>query len=297
MNLEKIKQEVERITAEANFSLRKDVLKLLKKAYLIEKNKKAKLALGWILDNTEITKKENLAICQDTGLPIIFIKVGKGININFAVLDLIKKSVESAYRKNYLRPSIVDPLKRGQPSYAGAICHLDFSSFKEGLKITIFPKGFGSENKSQLKMFNPTAELKQIEDFIVECAKQAGPAACPPFIIGVGIGGTADKSLLLAKQSLLDDVTKPNLDKDLYKIEKRLVEKINSLRIGPMGLGGNSTCLAVKIKKSPTHIAGLPVGVNISCWALRSASVCINSKSEYRNPKQISDFKKSYEKK
>ena len=144
------------------------------------------------------------------------------------------------------------------------------------MTITIFPKGFGSENKSNLKMFNPTASLKQIEDFIVESVNAAGPESCPPFIVGVGIGGTSDTALLLAKKALLGRIDKPNPDKLLNGLEKQLLKRINASGIGPMGLGGKCSSLAVKIKKLPTHIAGLPVGVNISCHALRSASIRIN---------------------
>lgn len=273
MNKKLIQNGLENIVKEASFSLRKDVSKLLRQAYSREKSKRAKKALAWILDNARIAKNKSLAICQDTGLPVIFVEAGKDVAINFSLIDTIKKGVEIGYRKNYLRPSIVDPLLRGKSFYKGAICHLDFSPNIKGLKITIFPKGFGSENKSQLKMFNPTTSLEQIEEFVVEVVKKAGPEACPPFVVGVGIGGTSDYALLLAKKALLEKIDRPNPDKFLNSLEKKLLRKINLLKIGPMGLGGNSTALAVKIKKAPTHIAGLPVGVNISCHALRSATI------------------------
>lgn len=259
-------KKIEQAAAKANFVLREDVLKALKSAYKRETSKKARLALSWIIENAKLAKKEKLAICQDTGLPIVFIETKSA---DASLVRAIKKSVASAYRKNYLRPSTVDPLKRGKPSYGQVITHVDFSS-KNGIKITILPKGFGCENKSQLKMFNPTASLEKIEDFIVKAVKEAGPEACPPFVVGVGIGGTSDYALLLAKKALLERIDKP-----LSSLEKRLLKKINSLNIGPMGLGGKTTALAVKIKKAPTHIAGLPVGVNISCHALRSATVSI----------------------
>ena len=268
-----VKKEVEKLVAKASFVLRDDVSRLISKAYRSESNQRAKKALAWILDNAKIAEKEPLAICQDTGLAIVFIEAGKNIKVNSALIETIKRGVEDGYRKNHLRPSIVDSLLREESTHKGVICHLDFSSKMRGLKITVFPKGFGSENKSQLKMLNPTASIEEIEDFILNCVKTAGPEACPPFIVGVGIGGTSDQALLLAKKSFLDRVDKPNVDKHLNNIEKRLIKKINSLKIGPMGLGGKTTCLAVKIKKAPTHIAGLPVGVNISCWALRSATL------------------------
>lgn len=270
-----LKKEMESLAAKANFSLRKDVLILLKRAYSEEKNKKAKKALKWILDNSEIAYKENLAVCQDTGFPVIFIEVGINREISGSMVKVIEDSVVSGYQKNYLRASIVDPLKRGKSTYKGVITHVDFSSKEKGIKITVFPKGFGSENKSQLKMFNPTSGLNEIEDFIVDSVKKAGAGSCPPFFIGVGIGGTSDQALYLAKKALLSRVDNPNSDKQLDALEKRLLKKINFLKIGAMGFGGKSTALAVKIKKASTHIAGLPVGVNISCHALRSATLVI----------------------
>jgi len=269
----KVEKVVEKLVGKASFIMRDDVRKLLNKAYSCETNKKAKKALKQILDNAKIAKKERLAICQDTGLPIVFIEAGKGAKLSLGLIGAIKKGVEDGYRKNYLRASIVDPHLRGRSGYEGALVHVDFSSKSKGLKITVFPKGFGSENKSQLKMFNPTAGLEKIEEFILDCVKEAGPESCPPFIVGIGIGGASDKALLLAKKAFFDRVDRTNPDRALNNLEKSLLKKINSLKIGVMGLGGKSTCLAVKIKKAPTHIAGLPVGVNISCWALRSATV------------------------
>ncbi|MCK9614142.1 MAG: fumarate hydratase [Candidatus Omnitrophica bacterium] len=267
-----LKCDIELLVKEANFSLRRDVSKLLNRAYRAETNKKAKKALSWILGNADIAKKQDLAICQDTGLPIIFIEVGNNKSISCVCVKNIEQEVSLAYRKNYLRPFSVSPLCRITPSYKGVITHVDFNPAKRGIKVTVFPKGFGSENKSQLKMFNPTVEVTEIEDFIVESVAKAGPEACPPFIVGVGIGGTSDEALLLAKKALLAGIDLPNKDRLLNNLEKRLLKKINALGIGPMGLGGTHTALAVKIKTVPTHIAGLPVAINISCHALRSAS-------------------------
>ncbi|UCD15463.1 MAG: fumarate hydratase, partial [Candidatus Omnitrophota bacterium] len=187
-----LRKKIEGLVAEANFSLRADVLKLLKKAYLSEKSSKAKKALGWILDNADIARKEKLAICQDTGLAIVFVEAGRKEVVCSSTIKVIQEAIACGYRKNYLRPSVVAPLKRGTPSYKGAIVHLHFSSKIKGIKITVFPKGFGSENKSQLKMFNPTATIKEIEDFIVDSIIAAGAGSCPPFIVGVGIGGSSD---------------------------------------------------------------------------------------------------------
>jgi len=276
MNNKKLEKQLENLVVKASFYLRDDLKRLLLKAQRVETKPKAKKALGWILENARIARKERLAICQDTGLPVVFIEAGRDVKVDSYLLKVIKKAVENGYRKNYLRPSITDPLKR-RSSYKGIICHTDFSNSK-GLKLTVFPKGFGSENKSQLKMFNPTVSIEDIKKFVVEAVKSAGPESCPPFVIGLGIGGTSDQALLLAKKALIEKVDRLNPDKSLRSLEKDLLKKINSLKIGPMGFGGKNTCLAVKIKKAPTHIAGLPVGVNISCHALRSATITIKTK-------------------
>ena len=273
MNIARVKKGVEKAVAKASFRLRADVAKLLRISLRSEKKKQAKQALKWILDNARIAQAQRIAICQDTGLPVVFIEAGADAKVSACLIEAIKAAVANGYRKSYLRPSVVDPLIRGKSSYQGMIYHLDFFPKQKGLKITIFPKGFGSENKSALKMFNPSASFKQIEDFIVESVKAAGPESCPPFVIGVGIGGTSDTALLLAKKALLERVDRPNREKTLNNLEKKLLKRINTLGIGPMGLGGKCTALAVKIKKAPTHIAGLPVGVNISCHALRSATI------------------------
>ncbi len=270
-----ISKHIEDLVRKASFSLRKDIEKALEKAYHQEKEKKAKMALGWILENAKIAEKEKIALCQDTGLPVIFIEAGNDVKLTAALLKRVRDAVLGAYKDNCLRPSLVDPLTRNNPQYQGLIEHIIFLPKAKGLRITILPKGFGSENKTQLKMFEPTAQIKQIEEFIVNCVKEAGPESCPPFFLGIGIGGTSEYALYLAKKALLDKIDSPNNDKFLRTLEKRILSKINSLKIGPMGLGGKFTALAVKIKKSQTHIAGLPVGVNISCHALRSATIKI----------------------
>jgi fumarate hydratase subunit alpha len=267
-----MKELIENLVKKANFSLRKDVLFLLKNAYRKEKNKKAKMALKWILENCIIAKKENIAICQDTGLPILFWEVGKDKKLDYRLVKEVEELIEKSYKKYFLRPSIVDALKRGSPGYKGVVSYIEFTHEK-AIKLTLLVKGFGSENKTQLKMFSPTSLWKEIEDFVIESIKKGGPDACPPFIVGIGIGGTSEDCLMLAKKSLLERVDKPNKDKFLAKLEEKLLKKINTLKIGPFGFGGKFTALAVKIKTSFTHIAGLPVGVNISCWALRSAKI------------------------
>jgi len=261
-----------KLTIAANTSLRKDVLSLLRRAYSEESERESRYFLKLIIDNAETARKRKIPICQDTGLPIVFLEVGRNISLNAYIVDAVRKGVLKGYEEAGLRASFVDALNRGTPFYSVPFIHIEYRRDTEGLKITVLPKGFGSENKTRLKMLNPTATQEEIEEFIVESVRIAGPDACPPFVVGVGIGGTSDYALLLAKKALLENLTRDNPQSSLKRWEKKILKKINSLRIGVMGLGGRYTSLAVRIKTAPTHIAGLPVGINISCHALRSAT-------------------------
>jgi len=266
----KITKAVADLCVKANCVLRQDILRKLKSAYNQEKNRRIKKALGAIIENARIAKKEKLAICQDTGLPVIFIELGQDVKILGGFKKAVINGVSLGYKKGNFRESIVqDPLNRGKSSYKGAIIHTDIVRGNK-LKVTVLPKGFGCENKSQLKMFNPTASLAEIKKFIVNAVATSGPDACPPYVVGVGIGGSADYAGFLAKEALLRDINTKR-----SRLEQDLEKEIGRLHIGPMGLGGRFTCLAVNIEIYPTHIAGLPVAVNISCHALRSASVTL----------------------
>jgi len=272
-----IKNTVADLCVQANLILRRDVLAKLKSAYKNETGKRAKNILEAIIKNAAIARRDKLAICQDTGLPCVFIELGQEVKIEGDLKKAVNQGVELGYRKAYLRNSIIkDPLLRGVSGYQPAIIHIDIVKGSK-LKITVMPKGFGCENKTQLRMFKPTAKIEDIKKFIVEAIKSAGPDACPPYVVGVGIGGSADYACLLAKKSLLRKITSYELRATSYKskLEHELFNEINKLNIGPMGLGGKATCLAVNIETYPTHIAGLPVAVNISCHALRSASKII----------------------
>jgi fumarate hydratase subunit alpha len=281
ISAEKIKNTVKDLCIKANLDLRKDVLNALKIALPKEKNKRAKNILQAIIENAAVARKENLAICQDTGMLCVFVEIGGNVGVKGNLKAAINKGVELGYRKAFLRNSVVkDPLARGRSGYAPAVIHIDIVP-GDKLKIAVLPKGFGCENKSQLRMFKPTATREEIKQFVVEAVKSAGPDACPPYVIGVGIGGTADYACLLAKKALLKKVHGSEFrapacpagrQSSTVKLEKELFNEINKLNIGPMGLGGESTCLAVNIMTYPTHIAGLPVAVNISCHALRSAT-------------------------
>jgi len=273
-----ITKAVTELTRRANFILRRDVLSALRRAYGLEKDKRAKTILKAMLDNAAYAKRENLAICQDTGLPVVFAEVGQDVQISGDLKAAINKGINNGYKKYFLRNSIVsDPLLRGAPKFSPCVIHTDLIRGNK-IKLTVLPKGFGCENKSQLKMFKPTAGIKEIKKFIVDAVISAGPDACPPYVIGVGIGGTADYASIMAKKALLKFVVRrPSsvVRNGIRTMEHDLLTAINRLNIGPMGLGGKATALAVNIQTYPTHIAGLPVSVNISCHALRSASVIL----------------------
>ena len=297
---DKVRDAAADLAKEANFVLRKDVLDALKSALAKETDNRARKILKAIINNAEIAKKEKLAICQDTGLPVVFGEIGQEARITGGSLQgAISQGLELGYARGNLRRSIVkDPLSRGgsgftpleagcrrQPSDASgvlpltgfipAIIHTEIIK-GDKIKLSLLPKGFGCENKSQIRMFKPTASIEEIKRFILEAVEKAGPDACPPFVLGIGIGGTQDYAAFLAKKALLNKIKNQkskikNTNQKIYKLEIELLKEINNLRIGPMGLGGKTTCLGVNILSYPTHIAGLPVAINISCHALRSA--------------------------
>ena len=275
INAQTITKTVRDLCLKANLELRKDVLSSLKQAYARETNKRAGNILRAILENARIAKKEKLAICQDTGLPCVFVELGQDVKIKGDLKAAINRGIAEGYKKGSFRNSIIpDPLRRGKSASVPGLIYVDLVKGNK-LKLTVMPKGFGCENKSQLKMFNPTAGWDEIKKFILDSVKIAGPDACPPYVIGLGIGGTAEYACLMAKKALLRTAIpacRPALN---AKLESDLLKKINKLNIGPMGLGGKTTALAVNIETYPTHIAGLPVAVNISCHATRSATVVL----------------------
>ncbi len=270
----KITDLVAKLCVQANLVLRKDTLSHLKSAYSKETRKSAKEFLSAIIKNAEIASLKKIAICQDTGLASVFVEIGQDVRIAGSIKQAINKGVEIGYKKGYLRNSVIrDPLSRKKAGYSPAIIHFDINRGKK-IKITVFPKGFGCENKTQLKMFPPTAQIKEIKEFIINAVKAAGADACPPYTIGVGIGGTADYAVFLAKKALLGSVVR-RPSSAVRKLGNDLLKEINKLNIGPMGLGGKTTALAINIETYPTHIAGMPVAVNISCHALRSATAVL----------------------
>jgi fumarate hydratase subunit alpha len=229
-----------------------------------------------IIQNAEIASSENIPLCQDTGMAVVFLEIGQDVHVNGGLLyDAINEGVRQGYRDGYLRKSTLDPITRqNRGDNTPAVIHPEIVSGAK-LKIIFAPKGFGSENMSRVMMFPPSAGIEGAKDFIVQRVIESGGNPCPPIVVGVGLGGTFEKSALIAKKALLRPLGSPNSDSVLDALEKELLEKINSTGIGPMGLGGNTTALAVHINSYPTHIASLPVAVNIQCHSCRHAEAIL----------------------
>lgn len=277
INVKKIKDAVEELCLKANFELRRDVLGALRAALRKERSARARGILQTLIENARLAKSERISICQDTGMVFVHLDIGQNVRlIGGSLRRAVNDGVRSAYSKGCLRKSVVDsPLSRkNTKTNTPAIIVTDIVD-GDKIKIDVSPKGFGSENKSKIKMFKPTASIRDIKDFIRSVVIEAGPDACPPFILGVGIGGTFETAAGLAKRSLLRPIDRKNPDKCLAKLERELIAEINSLGMGPMALGGSTTVLGVNILDYPTHIAGLPVAVNVSCHATRSGSKTI----------------------
>jgi len=274
LNVNKIKSTVAKLSVDSNIKLRDDILNAVKKALKGEKAKIAKDMLKILLENAAIAKKEKRALCQDTGIVSVYLEIGQNVRlVGGALEDAVNKGVKEGYKRAYFRKSVVkSPLIRvNTGTNAPAMIYTRIVKGNK-VKVSLMPKGFGSENKSAIKMLLPTDGEKEIISFVSEVVKKAGPDACPPYILGIGIGGTFEKASSMAKEALLWPIDKPNLKKHLKKLESKILKKVNKLGIGPMGLGGKTTCLGVKILECPTHIAGLPVAVNIGCHITRSAA-------------------------
>ncbi len=275
-----IENTVMDLCIEANTVLRPDILKGIEDLYQSEKdNTPAKGMLKILLENAEIAQRDKLAICQDTGMVAVFIDIGNDAVIQVrggSLVEAVNKGVERSYREGYFRKSVVgDPILRDNTgTNAPAVIHIGVID-GDGIRISVMPKGFGSENKSRMAMLDPTAGTQKIVDFCVETVRIAGPDACPPYVLGVGLGGTMEECAFLAKMALLRPINEPNSKPHLAELERSIKEKTEALGIGIMGLGGNSTVLGVNVEEYPTHIAGLPVAVNLSCHAMRSATAVV----------------------
>lgn len=261
---------------EAVISLGEDVKKSLEDAYKNEDNDLALLNLEAIIKNIKLAEENDVPMCQDTGLPIVFVKLG-----NVQVENLyegIRKGVEKATEDVPLRPNIVDPITRKNSSAntGKGVPIIDVELVDtEDIEITILPKGFGSENNNALKMALPAEGVEGVKEFVLETVQKAGGKPCPPMIVGVGIGGTSDSAMKLAKKALIKKIGERNPDKFIAEMEEELLKKINDNGVGPMGMGGKTTALDVKIKTMSTHTAGLPIGVCIQCWAARHKTIKI----------------------
>ena len=236
----------------------------------------AKSILEQIIENDTLAKTENIPMCQDTGIAVVFVEIGNEVVINGDIYEAINKGISRGYTEGYLRKSVVkSPLNRvNTKDNTPAIIHIKHT-LGDKLKITLAPKGAGSENMSKLVMLNPADGIDGIKKFVCDTIISASGRPCPPLIIGVGIGGDIEKCALIAKEALLRDIDDESSDLDARKLEKELLEEINSLNIGPMGLGGKTTALAVKVNLYPCHIASLPVCVNIQCHAARHKEVIL----------------------
>ena len=266
--------KVKELFLKANYHINQDLINRLQEALEQETSPIGKSVLGMIIENNQIASREEVPICQDTGLAVVFVEVGQEVYLtdgNFT--EAINQGVREAYQEGYLRKSVVDdPVfeRKNTKTNTPAIIYTDIVP-GDKIKLLVMPKGFGSENMSAIAMLKPADGAEGIIHFVVETVKKAGPNPCPPTIIGVGIGGTADKAMVIAKKAIARKVGQHNQNQKYAILEKEILTKINNLGIGPAGLGGNITSLAVHIDYLPTHIAGMPVAVNVCCHAARHA--------------------------
>ena len=267
---------VAKLCIDANYNIPQDVHEKLKFSCENEESPVAKDILTQIIENDILAKETKVPMCQDTGLTVVFLEIGRDVHLNGDIYEAVQEGVRIGYKDGYLRKSMVkDPFNRvNTGDNTPAIIH---TKLVEGdkVKIIIAPKGGGSENMSTVTMMKPSDGLKGVKEFILNFIDKAGGNPCPPIVVGVGIGGNLEKSALLAKEALLRDVSDVNSDENLRTLEEELLRDINKLGIGPMGLGGRTTALAVKVKVHPCHIAQLPLAININCHAARHKEVIL----------------------
>lgn len=271
-----ITETIKKMCIEANYSLSSDMVKAMRKAEEKEESVLGKQILAQLQDNLEIAASDMIPICQDTGMAVVFLEVGQDVHFEGGSFeDAVNEGVRRGYTEGFLRKSVVgDPiLRENTKDNTPAVIH---TRIVEGdrVKITVAPKGFGSENMSRVFMLKPAEGLEGVKNAILTAVKDAGPNACPPLVVGVGIGGTFEKCALMAKKALTREVGKHSDIPYVRKLEEEMLEKINCLGIGPGGLGGTVTALAVNVNTYPTHVAGLPVAVNICCHVNRH-TVCV----------------------
>jgi fumarate hydratase subunit alpha len=272
IDAKEVTKTVTRLFLEANFNLTDDVLDALKTAQKTEESAAGKEVLRQIINNADLAAKEQIPLCQDCGAAVLFLELGQDAHIIGGDLnEAVNEGVRQAYEKGYLRKSMVThpfSSRVNTKNNTPAIIHTEIVP-GDKLKITAVPKGGGTENMSRLVMLTPSVGRQGIIDNVLKAVDEAGSNPCPPMIVGVGIGGTAEKTLLLAKKALLRKVGEHNADPEVAELEKELLEKVNKLGIGPMGYGGRTTALAVNVEVFPSHIAGMPLAINLNCHSAR----------------------------
>ena len=271
VSTEEIIKNIKEMCIEANYTLSDDVKNKIINSAAVEESEIGKKILNQLEENMNIADSDNIPICQDTGMAVIFIKIGQDVHITGGNLeDAINQGVREGYIEGYLRKSVVkDPIIReNTKDNTPAVIHYEIIP-GDKIEITVAPKGFGSENMSRVCMLKPADGIEGVKNAVIETVKLAGPKACPPVVVGVGVGGTFEKCALLAKKALTRDIDSENSIEYVAELEKELLNEINKLNIGPGGLGGNVTALGVNIETYPTHIAGLPVAVNMCCHVNR----------------------------
>ena len=277
VNVALITDTVKRLSIEANYFLGADIKESLEKSRKEETYELAGQVLDKIILNSEIACKEKMPMCQDTGMACVFLEIGQDVHFVGGNLEAaINEGVRRGYEDGFLRKSVVDdPIRRvNTKDNTPAVIYYDIVD-GDKVKVTLAPKGFGSENMSKIGMLKPSDGLEGVKNFVIETVKAAGPNPCPPMVVGVGIGGTFDKAAYLAKKALISPINTSNKDEFYKDLEIELLEKINKLGIGPQGFGGKTTALGLNIETYPTHIAGLPVAVNINCHATRHKEAII----------------------
>jgi fumarate hydratase subunit alpha len=276
IHVDEIRDNVAQICIEAAYDLSEDVCTAFDRAQETETAPAAKAVIGLLKENARIAREDRIPICQDTGIAVFFVEIGQDLRIkNGFLTDAINEGVRKGYKEGYLRKSVVDPLTRKNTGdNTPAIIYTEVVP-GDKLRISFMPKGAGSENMSAIRMLRPTEGIEGIKDFVLECVRKAGANPCPPIVVGVGIGGTFEKAAVMAKKSLLRHIGSPNPKLELASLEEDLLKAVNRMGIGPEGLGGEVTAMAVHVESHPCHIASLPVAVNINCHAARHKTITL----------------------
>ncbi|MEG0806369.1 MAG: fumarate hydratase [Lachnospiraceae bacterium] len=271
INVTQIVDVIERLCIKANRVLPEDVREAITHCRGCEEWKTAQVVLDQIIENYQVADREQVPICQDTGMACVFLEIGQDLHLTGGDLrEAVDEGVRRGYQNGYLRKSVVkDPVLRGNTEdNTPAMIYTEIVP-GEKLRITVGPKGFGSENMSAIRMLKPSAGVEGIKEFIIDTVEAAGPNPCPPMVVGVGIGGTFDKAALLAKKAIMRELGTHHPDRFYAELEEEMLKRVNELGIGPQGFGGRTTAIGLNIETLPTHIAGMPCAVNISCHATR----------------------------